>query len=297
MAMTRPSDIFQPEVVCGLVDERLFAETSLLSSGYIVDARKNVSANVKGDKITVIRTEEVLTNKGVQTNARDGVALDADALKFASDEYNVSSKMVCYDMDEFAMTLLNQIKDANAHVAGEVMQRSAAHIQEALINAGVQGGIEFADRENTISWKGLRRAITKSWGEKMDKLGAPLLIVHPNVMYDLTCTEQAMKSGLFGGNSIITSGKIYQFAGLNVMQLSAIPLVGDKYQNLIITPNALNYYQDEAMGYFEQRKAHTTLWQLDWDFRYAAWLSKNRPNGAIVYQVASKIDEPDSESE
>jgi hypothetical protein len=291
MAQTSPSDVFQYEVVLGLVDERLFDFTTLLNSGYVGDARTSAQMNVKGDTVTVIKSVVVDANLGVQVNPRSGSAVTADKVEFDSDDYTVNSKILAYDMDQRAMRILQNAVDPNSYMADEVMKRSSINIQAALLAAGVADGLEYIDTVGIANWKGLRRAVTLKWGEKQDALGPPLLICHPNVMFDITCTEEAMKSGVFGVNGVIESGKIYTFAGLNLMQLGAVTQNEDEtYNNLIVTPGALQYFQDEQIGYYEQRKAHTTTWQLDWDFAYAAWLSEQKPNGAIVYKVATAID-------
>jgi hypothetical protein len=292
MAQTSPSDVFQFEVVLGLVDERLFDFTTLLNSGYVGDARNGAQMNVKGDTVTVIKSVTVPANLGVQTNPRTGNAVTADKVEFDSDEYTVNSKILAYDMDQRAMRILQNATDPNAYMADEVMKRSSINIQAALLAAGVADGLEHVDSVGVANWKGLRKAVTLKWGEKQDMLGPPLLICHPNVMFDISTTEEAMKSGVFGLNGVIESGKVYTFAGLNLMQLGAVTSNGDgTYNNLIVTPGALQYFQDEQIGYHEQRKAHTTTWQMDWDFSYAAWLSAQQPTGAIVYKVASAIGE------
>lgn len=292
MAQTSPADVFQFEVVAGLVDERLFDFTTLLNSGYVGDARANAQTNVKGDTITVIKATTVEANLGVQVNPRTGSAVTPDKVEFDSDEYTMVSKILAYDMDQRAMRLMEQVADPNEFMANEVLKLQRSNIQNALLAAAVSGGIEFIDAVGVANWKGFRRAVTTAWGEKQDALGAPLLIVHPNVMYDITCTEEAMKAGVFGLNGVIESGKVYTFAGLNLMQLGAVTQDEGtgKYNNVILTKDALQYYQDEEIGYHEQRKAHTTTWQLDFDFSYAAWLSEQKPTGAIVMPLASSID-------
>lgn len=292
MAQMSPSDVFQPEIVVGLVEERLFDKTTLLDSGYIGDARKNVRTNVTGDKITVIRSVPVASNKNVQVNPRTGTPVEADKFKFESSDYDVVSRILAYDLDERAMNTLASVKDPDAHMAETVLKLASSHIQTSLINVGISGGEQFVDAIGSANWRGLRKAVTRIWGDKMDDLGKPLCILHPNVMYDLSCTEEAQKSGIFGTNGTIQNGIVYTgFAGMNFMQLSAVPNVDGVYQNLIITPEALQFYADEGMGYYEQRKAHTTTWQIDWDFSFCSFKPPAQPNGVIVYEVPSTMDD------
>lgn len=298
MPQTSPSDVFNWEVVVGLVDERLFANTTLLNSGYIGDASNSASRSPKGDTITVVRTVPVAGNKGVQVNARTGAPVDADKVSFDSDEYPVVSRILAYDMDERAMAIMANLRDPNEFMADEVVKLANVHIQNALIAAGVTGGLEYVDPVGVANWKGIRKATTTKWGEKQNQFGKPLLVCHSRVMYDISTTEEAMKAGIFGINGVVESGQVYQFAGVNLMQLDSITQNQDgTYNNLILLPNALQFYNDEGgMGYHEQRKAHTTTWQLDWDFSFAAFLSKQKPIGCIVYKVASSLD-GDSEDE
>ena len=282
---TNPSDVFNSQVVIGLVDERLFANTTLLNSGYIGDARNSASISPKGDKVTVVRSVPVEANNKVQTNPRTGTAVAADTVKFDSDDYDVISKILAYDMDERAMQIMANVADPNQFMADEVVKLADAFIQKHLIDAGVAGGIPYPEASGKANWKGLRRAVTKAWGEK-NQNSTPLAIVHPDVMFDISTSE----GGVFAGTSSIESGKVYSFAGMNFMQLEAIPKSGDVYSNLILLPNALMFFSDREMGYHEQRKAHTTTWQMDWDFAFAGFLTKAKPTGCIVYQAGSTID-------
>lgn len=289
MAQTSPSNVFSPQVVVDLVSEQLFPKTTLLNSGYIKDARANANTNVKGDQITVIRQEKVDANLGVQGNPRTGAPVTPDRIQMTSDTHNLVSKMLAYDMDDRAMTLLNQVGDANQFMADEVLKLIRSHVQSALIGAGMGTTLTYEEIAGGVNWRGLRRCLTRNWGENNDSLGVPLFICHPDVMFDLTCTEEARKTGIFGGSSIIESGSVYKFAGLNVMQLGSVEKTADVYHNLIVLPGALNYYQDEGIGYSEQKLAHTTTWQMDWDFMYAAFLSQQAPIGCIKYDCVSTI--------
>lgn len=301
MAQMSPSDVYQWEVVVGLVDERLFPNTLLLNSGYVGDARSGAQMNVKGDKITVIKSVKVGSNLGVQNNPRTGSAVTADKIEFSSDEYDVLSRILAYDLDERAMKIMANAADPNTYMADEVLKLMSAHIQKGLIDAGVAGGMPFEDQAGVINFKGIRKAMTAKWGEKIDSMGSPLLILHPNVMYDLLCSEEVQKVGTFGGNSVIQNGEIVRFAGLNLMQLAQVPVVDGVYQNLIVTKNALQLFKDEQMRYYENHKAHTTTWQLDWAFSFCAFMTEQKPTGVIKYQVPSTMDatiteDPDDEN-
>lgn len=290
MAQMSPSDVYQWEVVAGLVDERLFPNTTLLNSGFVGDARSGAQMSPKGDTITVIKSTKVSGNLGVQTNPRTGNAVTADKVEFDSDTYAVLSKILAYDMDERAMRIMANAVDPNQYMADEVIKLMSGHIQAALINAGVSGGMAFQDDASIINFRGIRKAMTAKWGEKMDQLGSPLMILHPNVMYDLLCSEEVQKVGVFGGNSVIQNGEIVKFAGLNLMQLAQVPNVNGVYQNLIVTPGALQLFKDEGLRYYENHKAHTTTWQMDWAFSYCAFMTERKPTGVITYQVPSTMD-------
>lgn len=290
MPQMSPSDVYQWEVVAGLVDERLFPNTNLLNSGYIGDARNGAEMSPKGDTITVMKSKVVSGNLGVQANPRTGSAVTPDKVEFDSDTYAVISKILAYDMDERAMKIMANAVDPNQYMADEVVKLMSGHIQQALIAAGVTGGSAFLDGFGQVNFKGIRRAMTALWGEKLDMLGAPLMVLHPNCMYDLLCSEEVQKVGTFGGQSVIQNGKVIQFAGLNLMQLAQIPQVDGVYQNLILTPKALQLFKDEGLRYYENHKAHTTTWQLDWAFSYAAFMTEQKPTGVIKYQVASTLD-------
>lgn len=290
MAQMNPSDVYQWEVVAGLVDERLFPKTLLLNSGYVGDARTSASMSPKGDTITVIKSVQVDGNLGVQTNPRTGNAVTADTVKFDSDTYTVESRIMAYDMDERAIGIMANAVDPNQYMADEVIKLMSGHIQKGLIDKGVAGGMAFADDAGIINFRGIRKAMTAKWGEKIDDLGQPLMILHPNVMYDLLCSEEVQKVGTFGGNSVIQNGEIVRFAGLNLMQLAQVPQVNGVYQNLIVTKGALQLFKDEGLKYYENHKAHTTTWQMDWAFSFCAFMTEQKPTGVIKYQVPSTLD-------
>lgn len=295
MPQMSPSDVYQWEVVAGLVDERLFPRTTLLNSGYVGDARSSAQMSPKGDTVTVIKSVKVNENLGVQNNPRTGSPVAADKVKFDSDTYAVLSKILAYDLDDRALKIMANAVDPNQYMADEVIKLMSGHIQSALIGAGVSGGSAFEDGAGVINFKGIRKAITAKWGENADIMGSPLLILHPNVMYDLLCSEEVQKVGTFGGQSVIQSGQIVQFAGLNLMQLAQVPQIDGVYQNLIVTRDSLQLFKDEGLQYFENHKAHTTTWQLDWAFSYCAFMTEQKPTGVIKYQVPSTMDANETE--
>ncbi len=216
--------------------------------------------------------------------------MTADKEQFSSFEVDIEDDMLAYDLDTKAMRMMARLADPNTALADRVVYKANLHIQKAIIAAGEAAGIVYKDPEGAMTWNGIRRGLTKSWGEKND-VGIPLNIVHPNVMHDLITSDEAKKSLIFGGKETIESGTIYQFAGTKVMQLGSITKNADgTYNNLIVLPGMLQFWNDEDLQFGVQRRSKTTTYELDWWFSFCAFVKKSTPTGVIVFQAPATLD-------
>lgn len=294
MAQTNPSDVFQLEVVAALVSEQLFANATLLNTGYIADGRKTAIRDGMADKIIFPKEVIVGANTGVRTNPKTGTPLTGDKLQFDKDEETVQYKMVPYDMDQTALSMLSALTDPNQFMADRVRTLVDVHIQKALIDKGVAGGTAYTeDATATTDVKRLKKAVNKCFGEKRNAFGAPLLVAHTNVVHDLEVSDEFMKVGLYNPNGpgLVNTGQITHIAGINILALDSVPVTNGLYSNLILLPGAIEFWPNEELGYGEQRIGHTTTWMLDWWFSYATHISARKPLGVIAYQCVSSLDQ------
>lgn len=297
MAYTAPSDLFIPEIVGALADERLFKKNTLLKSGYIGDARNSAIVDGTGETIKFPKFVEVGGNLGVQTNAQTGTAVTADKFDMSFDPETVAHKIVAYDMEEYVVASLAKLADANSYMADEVVKRVDNHVQDALISCAETAATALSmvytaggtGTETTWSWNSMVEAGVNLWGEYA--FGGPsLLVCHPNVAYDIFTSNEAKQVGTFGGPGSVQTGQVYFLAGKAILPLASITSTAGVYNNLVLQPGTLQFYPMTGIGYHEQRKAHTTLWQLDWDFAYATHFSRNKPYGGFIYKCISSLD-------
>ena len=289
MALTKPSDVFIPEIIGALANEILLSKDSLLSSGYIQDARTVAFRDGTGSKVVFPKIET--NTAAVVADPQDGNTVDAGSFTMGTDEEPVVDKIVAMDiLDKTIKAMANGQLDPNAYVANFVAKKIRLNVQTALLAAGAASASKYTDPKGLGNWDGLMLAASRYWGEyAYDE--PPLLVAHSKVVTDLVMSEEAKKAGLYGGAPVVQSGQLMTFAGKNILPLDSVPAVNGKYQNLILRRDALSLWNQVDVQYGEQRKAHTTLWQMDWWFSYAVHLSADVPVGCIVYEVPALLDQ------
>ncbi len=290
MAQTNPSDIVDFDVVGDMAYDFLLANVSLLESGFVESGNltgiyNEITGTVTFPKVTAIG------DLGVQTNPKSGTPVAADKFTISSDTETVFDDIVAYDIDDKTVRMLAgfpRVGDAEQFMAQQVAKLFQIRIQSKVITAAETTTLVTADSAGTASWDAIMGSTVVNWGEHAWDSDS-VLIAHSKVVLDLLKGDEAKQGGVYQPNSVISSGKLMDFAGHTVMPLDAITRDGTtgKYNNLIVRRGALKYFNIIGINHGMIRKAHTTTWQLDWWMSHVAHLMADLPLGVIKYQVGA----------
>ena len=291
MANTAVTDIVSPQIVAAIVNAKLYYKVPLLQTGYVTDARQSAVRDGTNTAVQFPKINSKAVQLGVQANARDGSQVTADAFEIGFDAETIASKIISYANDEKALRMASQMQDANQWLAEDVMKQMRGNIHAALIAKGVSGGQAYDDPVNVITVGGLKKAIASLWGEGAFDGGAPLLIAHSNVVFDLESSEEVTKTGLYGfvnGNGV-AMGEVTMVAGIAVMKSDQVSKSGADYQNIIVKPGALELWIDTDLRGDTMRRERSTTYVTDYWFDYATHVAQTNPIGVIKYLVESTL--------
>lgn len=294
MAITGTGDVFSPQVIADIVTKQLYAATPLLGTGYVSDARANAIRG--GDNTTVLfpYIKGGDANAGVQANPRDGNAVTPDEFAISYGSETIYSKIVSYMSDEKALRMAAQTTDPNTWVAMDVIKRMRATLHAALIASGqaaaVAASSTYTEPTNQASIRGIKKAITKLWGEHAYDDGTPLCICNSKVADDLQNSTEVAQTGVYGYSASVPVGNVFQISGVAFFVSDHITVSDTKYPNLIVMPGALQLWADMALGSGQQRKPGTTAIVSDWWFEYATHTRTTLPVPAIEYICAATAD-------
>lgn len=292
MATITPGDLFVPEVVGPIATEILFEKNVLLTSGYVDDGFDRGAYDSGGSTIRFPKFTAAGT-LGAQVLPTDTTAVTPDEITMSYTDETVTGKIISYQWTQAALEDALRSANVEQFVARVVATKAGNAVQDALITEAETSTLSYTtDGEGAIGYKSLLEARYDKWGEYANDT-TPLLIAHSKVVYDLLCTEEAQKVGVYGVNTV-QAGKIMSIAGLNILASDAIGTTTSNgttvYKNLILKPGALMLAMRRELDYKEQPLAHTDIWNTWWTFRFATHLSEDKPYGVIQYLCSSTLD-------
>jgi hypothetical protein len=297
MATLTPSDVFQPEFIGPTAVEILFAKNSLLSSGFIADARAYGAFAVSADDIKFPKYTGD-GDLGVQALPENGSAVTPDKITMSYDSESSVDKIIAYQWTKKALETALQGNGANPGSVNQFMAQTVARksgnaIQAALIAAAeakaTAASQVYTDANGSASYAGLLRTEYEYFGEYAGD-GDSLLIMHPNCVYDLLLTDEVQKSQVYGAPASVVSGKVSMIAGKMVLPLASISKTGDVYNNLILRRDAVQFYPLRDLDYNQQAVANSDAWNTWFTFRFATHVSADKPTGVITYKCISSLD-------
>ena len=292
MATITPGDLFVPEVVGQIATEILYAKTPLLASGYVDDATNAGAFDAGGNtiKFPKFTADGAL---GVQALPDSASAVTPDEITMSYDSETVVSNIIAYQWTGAALEDALRSANVSGFIAQTVAKKSAAAIQTALLTEAATTSLTFTE-DAFVTYKGLLKAKYTNWGEYASD-AEPLAIMHSKVVYDLLCTEEAQKTGVYGATPTIESGMITRIAGLRVLALDSVATSGSgastTYTNILLRPGALSLYTKRALDFSQQQIANSDGWNSWFTFRFATHLSADKPYGAITYTCGSTLDQ------
>lgn len=297
MAIITPSDVFQPEMVGPTAVDILFNKNTLLSSGFIADARAYGAFAVSADDIKFPKFTGD-GSLGAQSLPEAGTAVTPDEITMSYDSESSIDKIIAYQWTLKALETAIRGNSANpgsveAFMAQTVARKSGNAIQSSLVScaetAAAAASQEYTDVAGTATYAGLLRTEYDYFGEYAGD-GDSLLVMHPNCVYDLLLTPEVQKSQIYGAPASVVSGKVSMIAGKMVLPLAAINSTDGVYSNLIIRRDALQFFPLRDLTYNEQPVANSDTWNTWFTFRYACHVAMDRPRGVITYKAISSLD-------
>ena len=292
MAVTKPSDLLDIQIIGMLANEKLYSKSSLLSSGFVANA--NETARRGGSGTTISFPAFTTNDTDFETNPKDGNTVTSGSFAMTFRDETIIPVICPVDIEDSALIYMAEVANLEQYIADHVAKQARLEVQGSLITEAQTTSKTFYGAPSSVatqaSWDDLVKAKTTNWGEyAFDE--TDLFVCHSNVAHDLIKSPEAKERGVYGANTTVTSGKIIEgFAGCSILPLDSITASNGVYPNLILKRDALMLWSGIAMKYNEQMKAHTTVWQLDWWFEYAVHLSTQAPVGAIKYFTTSTLD-------
>src|SRR5207237_511075 len=133
--------------------------------------------------------------------------------------------------------------DQSGFVANAIVRKMSTDLQSTLLSTAIAGAVSASTTytvasSGVITYNDLVKAMTTHWGEYAFDSDT-LFIAAPQVVYDLSITDQALKAQLYGASPTVTNGIVRTIAGAQVLSLKDVPVSAGAYSCVLLKRDQL----------------------------------------------------------
>lgn len=292
---TRPQDVFSPEVIGGVIDQRLKNSYALFQTGVVGEVR-DATWSEGGRTVTFI------SKKGFGGNPIQALPEDGSSVQPKRITYGYYTKTAIGRIGSVAMvgtTLEDAAASTNVYndLVQDMTDWIADDIDNALVteayatpdNAALELKYDGGGTPDALSYNYLADAVGM-WGDKQRKM-KPVLIVHSKVFNQMKKLNEVRTLQAFGPASPLFTGDLFQFQGMPVFVSDNIAVVTngggtgvDSYLNLLVQPGALEFGFRRAVKLEEKKTPGNDTTYLDFTYRRIAHKRETNPLGLIIVE-------------
>ena len=297
--LTSPSAIFAPDVVLTLADERMFNDTGLINSAYVVDARATAAVDHAANNVCFLYYADVTGNNKIQTNTVDGTELDGDGHNLKSETITLSRGIYNTNNDASALRNLANTVDPDSFLADAFVKYMNETILKAIYTKcdastnkkDISGGSGSAAYPTL---KGIKGQAAKWFGERARK-ERPALVMHSTPLDDIENDSSVVTANNYN-NTDPSQTPWMGLQGFNVIASDLVTVSGTgsstKYNSYVLLPGAVEIYVkiNEDMFGNSVRVPNTSLMNTIFTFDYAVHVKRDSIVPVGVYQSKSALD-------
>lgn len=281
---TNPSNVWSPEIVAALADERVFKDTGVLSAGtYILDARASATYDGASNSIKVpYTTDSGLTQRKVQTNTVNGSAVTPDTIKLTTASVNLKRGIYNVESDNAALRNLANSVDPDTFMAdsfANYMRETVLGEVFSTLDAEATNVKDITGEEtyHDLSLALVKKQATVYFGERARK-ASPLVILHSDVMLDIendSSVVTALNHGARPDGAPFLNLANFNWA-VSDMATVATEETPDEYNSYLLLPGAVSVYVkiDEELFGDTVRVKGTSSMDTVFPFDYAVYINK-----------------------
>lgn len=300
--VTVKTDLVVPEVISSLVmRDELFSNTPLLNSSYVVDMGAGIPYKDGGDTVKFLTREFATGVTRAKSYVKDMVrdsktGATGTKVKISSYTEDVTDKIIPIEYEGWAINDSAAAGDIESWFAEILAEAVAEELHDALITEAANTTLTFDGTtldSKTMNVDTIIHALSQ-WGEKQARPGAGLFM-HSQQYLSIAASEKFQNIASSATTDIAKMNQardelspVARVMNVDLYLLDTVSstTVGAEegktlYTGLLMLPGALGLLIKDTLMYAPARTTGTSLWQVDYDFRYVTTLIRNNPRRVV----------------